>query len=201
MVEARKKILCVEDSRETAGLIVEELADRGFEAFAAYDGHEGFVAILKHGPDLVLCDINMPIMSGFELLERLIDIAPRFGRIPFVFLTAMADRDSELRGRRLGADDYVTKPIDFEVLHTIINARLAGVARNETWPKLIVLNDSEIETLTWVARGKTSAQIAAMLDLSKRTVDFHLDNARVKLGATTRTHAAIKAAVGRLIEP
>jgi DNA-binding NarL/FixJ family response regulator len=201
MVEARKKILCIEDSRETAGLIVEELADRGFEAFAAYDGHEGFVAILKHGPDLVLCDINMPIMSEFEVLERLIDIAPRFGRIPFLFLTAMTDRDNELRGRRLGADDYVTKPIDFEVLHTIINARLAGVARNDTWPKLIALNDSEIETLTWVARGKTSAQIATMLDLSKRTVDFHLDNARVKLGAATRTHAAIKAAVGRLIEP
>jgi DNA-binding response OmpR family regulator len=162
MVEARKKILCIEDDRELAGLIAEELADRGFEAVVAYDGHEGFVAILKHGPDLVLCDINMPIMSGFEVLERLIDIAPRFGRVPFVFLTAMTDRESELRGRRLGADDYVTKPIDFEVLHTIINARLAGVARNETWPKLIALNDREIETLTWVARGKTSAQIATM---------------------------------------
>jgi DNA-binding NarL/FixJ family response regulator len=201
MVEARKKILCIEDDRELAGLIAEELADRGFEAVVAYDGHEGFVAILKHGPHLVLCDINMPIMSGFEVLERLIDIAPRFGRVPFVFLTAMTDRESELRGRRLGADDYVTKPIDFEVLHTIINARLAGVARNETWPKLIALNDREIETLTWVARGKTSAQIATMLDLSKRTIDFHLDNARVKLGAATRTQAAIKAAVGRLIEP
>ena len=83
----------------------------------------------------------------------------------------------------------------------IINARLAGVARNETWPKLILLNDREIETLTWVARGKTSLQIAKILDLSKRTIDFHLDNARVKLGAATRTQAAIKAAVGRLIEP
>jgi DNA-binding NarL/FixJ family response regulator len=201
MVEARKKILCIEDDRDTASLIVEELDDRGFEAFAAYDGHEGFVSILKTMPDLVLCDINMPMMSGFEVLERLIDIAPRFGRIPFVFLTAMTDRDNELRARRLGADDYVVKPIDFEVLHTIINARLAGVARNETWPKLIDLNDREIETLTWVARGKTSAQIAKMLDLSKRTIDFHLDNARSKLGAATRTQAAIKAAVGRLIEP
>jgi DNA-binding NarL/FixJ family response regulator len=201
MMEARKKILCIEDDREAAALIVEELADQGFEPIAAYDGHEGFVAILKHGPDLVLCDINMPIMSGFEVLERLIEIAPRFGRIPFVFVTAMTDRDNELRGRRLGADDYVTKPIDFEVLQTIINARLAGVARNETWPKLILLNDREIETLTWVARGKTSLQIANIIDLSKRTIDFHLDNARVKLGAATRTQAAIKAAVGRLIEP
>jgi DNA-binding response OmpR family regulator len=201
MAEARKKILCIEDDRETAALVVEELADRGFEAIAAHDGHEGFVAVLKRMPDLVLCDVNMPIMSGFEVLERLIDIAPRLGRIPFVFLTAMTDRENELRGRRLGADDYVTKPIDFEMLYTIINARLAGVARNETWPKLILLNDREIETLTWVARGKTSLQIAKILDLSKRTIDFHLDNARVKLGAATRTQAAIKAAVGRLIEP
>jgi DNA-binding response OmpR family regulator len=201
MAEARKKILCIEDDRETAALVVEELADRGFEAIAAHDGHEGFVAVLKRMPDLVLCDVNMPIMSGFEVLERLIDIAPRLGRIPFVFLTAMTDRENELRGRRLGADDYVTKPIDFEMLYTIINARLAGVARNETWPKLILLNDREIETLTWVARGKTSLQIAKILDLSKRTIDFHLDNAREKLGAATRTQAAIKAAVGRLIEP
>jgi DNA-binding CsgD family transcriptional regulator len=64
-----------------------------------------------------------------------------------------------------------------------------------------MLNDREIEALTWVARGKTSIQIAEILELSKRTVDFHLNNARVKLGASTRTQAAIKAAVGRLIEP
>jgi DNA-binding NarL/FixJ family response regulator len=201
MAEARKKILCIEDDRETAVLIVEELAERGFEASAAYDGHEGLVAILKTTPDLVLCDLNMPIMSGFEVLERLIELAPRFGRIPFVFLTAMTDRENELRARRLGADDYVTKPIDFDMLHTIINARLAGVARNEIWPKLTVLNDREIEMLTLVARGNTSAQIAEMVGLSKRTVDFYLDSAREKWGAATRTEAAFKAAVGKLIEP
>jgi DNA-binding NarL/FixJ family response regulator len=196
-----KRILCIEDDRETAALIAEELAERDFAVSATYDGHEGFVAILKEVPDLVLCDINMPKMSGYEVLERLTELAPRLGRIPFIFLTAMAGREDELRGRRLGADDYITKPIDFERLHMIINARLAGVARNEVWPKLVMLNDREIDTLTWVARGKTSAQIAEMLELSKRTVDFHLDNARVKLGAATRTQAAIKAAVGRLIEP
>jgi DNA-binding NarL/FixJ family response regulator len=201
MVDARKKILCIEDDRQTAALIVEELVVRGFEASAAYDGHEGLVAILKTAPDLVLCDIVMPIMSGFEVLERLIDLAPRFGRIPFVLLTAMIDRDNELRARRLGADDYVIKPIDFERLSTIINARLAGVARNEIWPKLTVLNEREIQILTLVARGNTSAQIAEIIGLSKRTVDFHLDSARQKLGAATRTEAAFKAAVGKLIEP
>ena len=201
MAETRKKILCIEDDRETAALIAEELVERGFEVSVAHDGRTGLAAILKNMPDLVLSDISMPVMSGFELLERLTALEPRFAKMPFVFLTALTDRDNELKGRQLGADDYVTKPIDFDVLTTIINARLAGVARSELWPKLVQLNDREVETLTWVARGKTSAEIAKILDLTKRTVDFHLDNARSKLGAATRTQAAIKAATGRLIEP
>jgi DNA-binding response OmpR family regulator len=132
MAEARKKILCIEDDREAAALIVEELADQGFDPIAAHDGQEGLDAILKHMPDLVLCDINLPVMSGFEVLQRLNDSAPRFGRMPFVFLTAMSDRENEMRGRRLGADDYVVKPIDFEVLNAIINNQLAGVACSRT---------------------------------------------------------------------
>jgi DNA-binding NarL/FixJ family response regulator len=201
MPEAPKKILCVEDDRETAALIAEELVDRGYEVALAHDGREGLAAILKTMPDLVLCDISMPVLSGFELLERLIALVPRFSKMPFIFLTALTDRDSELKGRQLGADDYVTKPIDFEMLATIINARLAGIARSTLWPKAVPLNDREVEVLTWVARGKTSAEIATILGLTKRTVDFHTDNARAKLGAATRTEAVIKAASDRLIEP
>jgi len=201
MAEARKKILCIEDDRETAALIAEELVERGYEVSIAHDGREGLAAILRQMPDLVLSDISMPVMSGFEVLERLTALEPRFSKMPFVFLTALTDRDNELKGRQLGADDYVTKPIDFDLLATIITARLAGVARSEIWPKLVQLNEREVETLTWVARGKTSAEIAQILGLTKRTVDFHIDNARIKLGAATRTQAVIKAATGRLIEP
>jgi len=201
MAESHKKILCIEDDRETAALIAEELVDRGYEVTVAHDGREGLAAIIRTMPDLVLSDISMPVMSGFELLERLIALAPRFSKMPFVFLTALTDRDNELRGRQLGADDYVTKPIDFELLATIISARLAGVARTGLWPKTVGLNDREVEVLTWVARGKTSAEIAQIIGLTKRTVDFHIDNARGKLGAATRTEAVIKATTGRLIEP
>jgi DNA-binding response OmpR family regulator len=201
MVAAAKTILCIEDDRDTASLIAEELVDRGFEVVVAHEGHEGFVSILKGVPDLVLCDVGLPQMSGFDLLERLNQLSPRLEKVPFVFLTALASRDDELRGRQLGADDYVTKPIDFDILESIINARLAGIARNEIWPKLTNLNDREAEILTWAARGKTSAQIAPMLGIAKRTIDFHLDNARVKLGARTRTEAVVKAAIGRFIKP
>jgi DNA-binding NarL/FixJ family response regulator len=201
MTKAQKKILCIEDDRETAALIAEELLDRGYAVTVAHDGREGFAAILKTMPDLVLSDISMPAMSGFELLERLVALAPRFAHVPFVFLTALTDRDNELKGRQLGADDYVTKPIDFDVLATIIAARLAGVARAGLWPKTVALNEREVEILTWVARGKTSAEIAMIVGLTKRTIDFHIDNARAKLGAATRTEAVLKAATGRLIEP
>src|ERR1700730_8690369 len=198
---ARKRILCIEDDRESAALIAEELVDRGYDVRVAHDGREGFAAILKDAPDLVLSDISMPVMSGFELLEQLTSLVPRFANMPFVFLTALTDRNNELKGRQLGADDHVTKPIDFDVLDTIITARLARVARTEVWPKLVDLNDREVETLTWAARGKTSAEIAQILGVTKRTVDFHIDNARSKLGAATRIQAAIKAATGRLIDP
>src|SRR5205823_10261695 len=113
-------ILCIEDDRETAALIAEELVERGYEPLIARDGREGFAAILKNMPDLVLSDISMPGMSGFEVLERLTALAPRFRSMPFVFLTALSDRDNELRGRHIGADDYVTKTIDFIFLAPII---------------------------------------------------------------------------------
>ncbi len=201
MPDSSKKIQLVDDDRETAELFASELVDRGFEIFISYNGNDGFISILKNLPNLVLCDVSMPAMSGLEILKGLRDLSPRIGYIPFVFVTAHMDREVELSARRLGADDFVTKPIDFEILHTIINARLAVVARNEIWPSFAQLNDREIEILTWVARGKTSAEIAKILGLAKRTVDFHLDNAREKLGARTRTEAVVKAAFGRLIKP
>jgi DNA-binding NarL/FixJ family response regulator len=227
MMEPAKKIVCIKDDREIATLIGKTLADRGYETFVAYGGHEGIVAILKHRPDGVLCDVNMPGMTGLEVLEQLNELAPQFNRTPFVFLIEPTDPTNGALRRRLCSDDYVVKPIDFDILDTVIRSRFdnsareefrptvmdldalnnlikmrfGAPARNELLQRLTLLNNREIETLTWVARGKTSAQIAKVLGVSKRTVDFHLDNARTKLGAVTRTHAAIKAAYGRLIEP
>jgi DNA-binding NarL/FixJ family response regulator len=201
MTQPRRIILCIEDDRDTAALIAEELADRKFRVSVAHDGIEGFAAILQDIPDLVLCDIGMPRMTGFELLERLGAIAPRLGHIPFVFVTGLDDRDSELKGRQLGADDYVTKPIDFDILAAIIHARLTRVAREAIWPRNVGLSAREIQALTLVAQGRTSFEIAGILGMSKRTVDYHVENACAKLKATTRTQAATKAAIGKLIEP
>ncbi|WP_246317102.1 response regulator [Hyphomicrobium methylovorum] len=96
--EAKKKILCIEDDRETAAVIAEELSDLGYQVLTAYDGHQGFSSILTDAPDLVLSDISMPVMSGFEILERLTSLSARFSDLPFMFLTALADRENEFEG-------------------------------------------------------------------------------------------------------
>jgi DNA-binding response OmpR family regulator len=201
MTNPRPHVLCIDDDRETVGLIAEELVDRGFRISAAFDGEEGFQAIVAQQPDLVLADITMPVLSGFDLLERLTASAPRFNNMPFLYLTALSDRANELKGRQLGADDYITKPVDFDILISIIHARLTRVARTAMRSQMVDLTDREAETLTWAARGKTSSEIAMIIGLTKRTVDFHIDNARLKLNATSRLHAAVKAAAGQLIEP
>lgn len=201
MEHLKKKLLCIEDDRETAALLGEELAERGYAVSLAYNGQEGMEAIFKEPPDLVLCDINMPIMSGFEVLVRLTEIAPRFAEMPFIFLTALASRDDELKGRKLGADDYVTKPIDFDILAQIISSRLARVASQVEIRSSVNLSEREAQALIWTARGKTSDEIAQIIGLNKIAVDAHLNQARIKLKATTRTEAVVKAIQGKLIKP
>src|SRR5260370_7013926 len=123
MAEVRKKILCIEDDRETAQLIAEELSERGFCPLIAYDGRVGLATILRRIPDLVLCDVGLPEMSGFEMLARLNESLPRLNRIPFVFLTGLSSPHNELQGRSLGPDDYCTKPIPFTILQPLFLSR------------------------------------------------------------------------------
>ena len=72
MAEAKKQILCIEDDHETAALLAEDLVERGFAVRLAYDGHAGLAAVLSNPPDLVLCDISMPVMSIFILVLFLV---------------------------------------------------------------------------------------------------------------------------------
>src|SRR6202048_2034860 len=149
MRENRKKIIYIEDDHETASLVAEELVDRGFDVEVAYGGSEGYSAIMKALPDLVLSDIRMPGMSGFDILERLTVAVPRLRQVSFIFLTGLTARAVKRKARHLGADDFVTKPVDFDLLEAIISARLAGVARNEKWPKLVDMSDGGVEAVTW----------------------------------------------------
>ncbi len=125
-------ILIIEDEYDLRSGIAEGLRLAGFDVAEAEDGDEGYAAILSLEPDLVLCDITMPGMRGDALLVQLRRDHADLGRMPFLFLTALADRDSVLAGLELGADDYLTKPVDLDILIGIVRQRLDQVARWDT---------------------------------------------------------------------
>lgn len=196
----RPRILCIEDDPETAGLIVEVLESEGFQLTVANNGVDGLAGIGGR-PDLVLCDIDMPGLSGFEILQRVRQdkLLPR--SVPFIFITAFTQRTHQMTARKLGCDDFVIKPIDFELLITIVRNRLEGSLPEATLEATdFHLTERELETLTWVARGKSSSDIGVILGVSERTVNFHIDNVIRKTGVATRIQAAIKCSMLGLIK-
>lgn len=110
------RILCIEDETDIRELIVDELQDAGFTVAEAVNGQHGYDRIIEERPDIVICDITMPEMDGRTLFAKLQMERPDLADIPFIFLTALADKGSMLNGLRLGADAYLTKPVDFDLL-------------------------------------------------------------------------------------
>jgi DNA-binding response OmpR family regulator len=122
-------ILCIEDDGDLRADLVEELRDAGYETIEASDGEEGLAAIIESHPDLVICDICMPRLNGYELLQTLRGHHPDLAEIPLVFLSALGERDRVVAGRELGADEYLTKPVDYDLLLAAVKSRLEQMDR------------------------------------------------------------------------
>ena len=122
-------ILCVEDEILVREDIVEELEDSGYDVLVADDGAKGLEMILGHKPDLVICDITMPHMDGFQLLEEVRGKYKLMADMPFIFLSALADEEHVIDGLKEGADDYLTKPVDFDMLKATVESSLRQIAR------------------------------------------------------------------------
>lgn len=127
-----KKILLIEDNREMRENTTEILELAQYQVFAAENGKIGVELALKEHPDLVICDIMMPVLDGYGVLHML-SKNPETAGIPFIFLTAKADRGDFRKGMEMGADDYVTKPFDDVELMNAIESRLkrAEIIRKE----------------------------------------------------------------------
>ncbi|WP_272011388.1 response regulator [Roseovarius sp. ZX-A-9] len=122
-------ILCIEDEPSLRDDIAAELGEAGYAVIQAADARDALERLDDRRPDLILCDIVMPGMDGRALLTHLRSARPELNDIPFVFLTALSSREQMIDGRRAGADDYLTKPIDYDLLRAMIAARLDQVAR------------------------------------------------------------------------
>lgn len=122
-------ILCVEDEPDLRDDLVEELLGAGYEVLVADNGNAALQCLATARPDLILCDVTMPGMDGYEVLQTLRSTRPDMSDVPFVFLTAQAGSEQVVRGKRAGADDYLIKPIDFDLMLATLHARLGQVSR------------------------------------------------------------------------
>lgn len=118
------KILVCEDDIDLNRFAASHLAERGYEVFSAYDGDEALRELLTGSYELLLSDIMMPRLNGFELARRLREAG---NSIPIIFMTARDDKASQMFGYELGVDDYIVKPFDIDVLALKISAILRRV--------------------------------------------------------------------------
>lgn len=120
---SKKKILVIEDNTEVRENLEEILELYGYEVESAEDGKIGVDKALVSSPDLILCDVMMPRLDGFGVLN-IISKKPETASIPFIFLTAKAEKADFRRGMNLGADDYIAKPFYKDELLSVIETRL-----------------------------------------------------------------------------
>ncbi len=141
------KILTVEDEKPISNLIRINLLDAGYDCECAFDGEQAIEMIEKNNYDLILLDIMLPKVDGYELFEYIKSL-----EIPVIFLTAKSDVKDTVKGLKLGAEDYLTKP--FEIMELL--ARVERVLRR--FNKLqdhLYLFDIEIDTLSRIVKKKS----------------------------------------------
>lgn len=202
----RPKILVIEDEPQMLTNLLTVLRAERFTALGAADGFTGLEMARSERPDLILCDIMMPGLDGYGVLERLRH-GPEMAVVPFIFLTARDDHSDIRLGMNLGADDYLTKPVRIDDMLAAVNARLARQAQHlagagpvvaanelpESAAELLPLGltTREADVLYWLIRGKANADIGALLAISPATVKKHLEHVFAKLGAENRTAASL----------
>lgn len=117
------KVLIIEDDLNLQQTTSEFLREEGYDVVAASNGIEGIQFAVEELPDIILCDIAMPKLNGYEVFKFLSENSST-SSIPFVFLTAKTEKEDVRTGMQLGADDYITKPFDFDELLTAIKVRI-----------------------------------------------------------------------------
>src|SRR5215831_14446452 len=118
-----KTILLIEDNKDVRENTAEILGLSNYKVLTAENGKTGAALALKEKPDLIICDIMMPVLDGYGVLHLLGKNKETAG-IPFIFLTAKTDRADMRKGMEMGADDYITKPFEESELLNAVEARL-----------------------------------------------------------------------------
>lgn len=217
---AKEKILIVEDEKDLIKILKYNLEKEGYRVSSAPDGEAGLATFRKEKPDLVLLDVMMPRLDGFEFCK----IVRRESKVPIIMLTAKTEEVDRVLGLELGADDYVTKPYSVREVTARVKAilrRVSGAEENKTFVRAgdlevdmeryvttvkktpISLSSKEFEFLKCLiaAKGRvlTREQLLEQVwgydnsfEIDTRTVDQHIARLREKLGAEAERVITVK---------
>lgn len=207
-MDKAKKILIADDEPDILEIIKYNLSAEGYEVITAKDGAEAIDKAKQYKPDLIILDIMMPKRTGVEVLE-LLRAQPEFQETIIIFLTAMSDESSHIKGFETGADDYVTKPVSPKILISKVNALFRRTKKGGKVLKLgemtidpeqfiVIINDKEVVLakkefeLLYLLAGKPGRVFLRNEILSQvwgnevivgdRTIDVHIRKIRQKLG-------------------
>jgi DNA-binding NarL/FixJ family response regulator len=201
-----KRLLVVDDEPNLLRAVAAVLRGEGYEVLTARSGQEALVRLAEGLPDLIISDIRMPRMDGFQL-ARQIRSSAHTDLIPIIFLTARDETADRVAGFRSGVDAYLTKPFEpdelIAVIANILNrverthseiARLVGAEKEREARRLIIedddLTEAEQRVAAAVARGLSNKEIASEFGISVRTVENHISHILSKKSFTNRVEIA-----------
>ena len=209
-----KRLLVVDDDPGLLLAVSETLRAEGYDVKTARRGAEALVVVAQSLPDLIISDIRMPGMDGYQLVKNLRS-NPRTRLVPIVFLTAKDETADRIQGFRTGVDAYITKPFEPEELAAVVSAILQRVERTHSdlarlfgekaaeepeFQRDEESTDAEWRVAEAVARGLSNKEIAAQLNLSLRTVEGHISRILDKKNLSNRVELALRVAERRQAE-
>jgi DNA-binding NarL/FixJ family response regulator len=198
----RKRLLLIDDDPNLILLVKDYLEFRGYEVLTADNGKEALNLLSQNLPDMIICDIMMPEMDGYALIEN-VRQDPRTSWIPVLFLSARGQSQDRIKGLNLGADVYMVKPFEPEELVAQVESSLKqtnrlllhtdGIGDDNSpiqVPATVELTPTELKVVQLVARGLANREIALQMNVSQRTIESHVSNMLGKTGLSNRTELA-----------
>ena len=205
-----RKILIADDEPDILEIVSFNLQAEGYEVFTAKNGDEAIEEAKKNHPDLIILDVMMPRKNGFEVCN-ILRLRPEFKDTLIIFLTALNDETTEIKGLETGGDDYITKPISPKILISRVNALFRRATKDETGvvqigdllidrekynvtyrSKQIILARKEFELLAFLTSKPQKVFLrneilnhvwGSDVIVGDRTIDVHIRKIRQKLGA------------------
>ncbi|NEQ35075.1 MAG: response regulator transcription factor [Okeania sp. SIO3I5] len=197
-----KQLMLVDDDPTLILLVKDYLEFRGYQVITAENGREALELLEEQVPDLIICDVMMPEMDGYTLVQHIRENTATEW-VPVLFLSAKGQSQDRIKGLNTGADVYIVKPFEPEELVAQVESSLkqasrlikhqnSGISAGPTIKvrRNVELTPTELKVVQLVAKGMANRDIAQIMEVSQRTIESHVSNMLGKTGLHNRTELA-----------